>query len=319
MNPLVSVILPVYNAEKYLDNAIESILNQTLTNFELLIVNDGSNDNSSSIISKFLNSDSRIVLIEQENQGVVKALNTALKLCKGKYVARMDADDICVANRLELQTDYLEKNKNIVLVGGQCYTIDEDGDLIGSINVLTDNYDINLSLLREKLYGDKTHLVHPAVMFRQDVATKISGYDFRYKWAEDRDFFLRMGDFGLLSNLDVFVLYYRHHSESVSVTKNLLQQKSAIAAINAAIERRKLKIEKKSEKNYINKNPIFNHSEFITIYAFNNGYYKAARKHAIRNLMNKPISLRAWKGLALTFFSRSLITEIIRIKNRLYR
>ena len=107
-NILVSVILPVYNAQKYLEEAIESIINQTYTNFEFIIIDDGSGDNSLNIINKYQKQDSRILVITRENKGLVYTLNEGINQAKGKYIARMDADDISLSNRFEKQIELLE-------------------------------------------------------------------------------------------------------------------------------------------------------------------------------------------------------------------
>ncbi len=118
MNPKVTVLMPVYNAEKYLKTAIESILKQTFSDFELLIINDGSTDGSEEIIRSF--NDKRIRLFNNEqNLGIIKTLNKGLNLAKGEYIIRMDADDISLPDRLELQVKYMEENPGIGISGTQ--------------------------------------------------------------------------------------------------------------------------------------------------------------------------------------------------------
>ena len=116
-SPAISVIMSVYNDEKYLAKSIESILNQTYSDFEFIIINDGSTDKSMEIIDRYKNEDKRVVVVNQENMGLTKSLNKAIKLSKGKYIARMDSDDISVSNRLEKQIEFLKHNKDYALVG----------------------------------------------------------------------------------------------------------------------------------------------------------------------------------------------------------
>ena len=124
--PKISVLMCVYNDEDWLKNSIDSIVNQTFTDFEFVIVNDGSTDNSLEIINSY--SDDRIRIINnEENLGLPKSLNRGLNLCKSELIARMDADDISMNNRLEKQYKYLKKNKEIALIGGQAEYIDSDG------------------------------------------------------------------------------------------------------------------------------------------------------------------------------------------------
>ena len=126
MEPQVSIIMPVYNGEKFLKEAIESILSQTFTDFEFIIVNDGSIDSSLKIIREYANRDSRIKIIDQKNTGIIGALNNALKASKGTYIARMDSDDISNPDRLKKQIEYIEK-ENAYLCGTWAISIDKNG------------------------------------------------------------------------------------------------------------------------------------------------------------------------------------------------
>jgi len=127
-SPIVSVILPIFNAEKYLSVCIESVLNQTFQDFELILINDGSTDGSSVIIKKYEQLDKRVKVFNNDhNLGIIDTLNVGLRLAKGKYIARMDSDDICVEDRLKYQVDYLDEHEYIFLIGGSFYLIDENG------------------------------------------------------------------------------------------------------------------------------------------------------------------------------------------------
>jgi len=116
-NPLISVVLSVYNAEKYLVEAIKSILNQTFKDFEFIIINDGSTDKSLEIIESYQKEDERIILISRENKGLIASLNEGIEKAKGKYIVRMDADDISLSTRFEEQVKIMEENQNIGLCG----------------------------------------------------------------------------------------------------------------------------------------------------------------------------------------------------------
>ena len=111
--PIISVVMPVYNNEKYLDDSIRSILNQTYNNFEFIIINDGSTDGSFTIINSYLRKDDRIILINKENTGISQSLNEGIKISKGKYIARMDGDDISAPNRLFEQLNLMDHNSEI--------------------------------------------------------------------------------------------------------------------------------------------------------------------------------------------------------------
>ena len=121
---MISVIMSVYNDEKYLSKAVESILNQSYKDFEFIIVNDGSTDNSFEILEKYQQDDKRVILIEQDNIGLTKSLNKAIDMACGKYIARMDSDDISLLTRFQKQIDFLEQNKDYALAGTNIAKID---------------------------------------------------------------------------------------------------------------------------------------------------------------------------------------------------
>lgn len=133
ISPKVSVVMSVYNGEKYLPETIDSILNQTFKDFEFIIINDGSTDKTAKILTSY--DDPRIRIFNQENMGLTKSLNRAISLAKGEYIARMDADDISYPERLKKQVDYLNKNPDIGLVGSKYIRIDKRGRKIDEINV----------------------------------------------------------------------------------------------------------------------------------------------------------------------------------------
>jgi glycosyltransferase involved in cell wall biosynthesis len=182
-NPKISIIMSVYNSERFLAEAIESILGQTFKEFEFIIINDCSTDNSLKIINEYKRNDERIRLIENsQNIGLTKSLNLGIKVSKGRYIARIDADDIALNKRLEIQYNYLEKNKDIFLIGAGAYNFSS------SINAafttihkpLTDHLDI-----KERLYN-KNCIYHPTIMFRNEKFL----YREKFVYAQDYDFYL---------------------------------------------------------------------------------------------------------------------------------
>ena len=144
--PLVSVIMSVYNGEKYLVQAIDSILNQTYQNFEFIIIDDCSTDNSSHILQEYAQKDSRIKIIKKEKnigiKGFIKNLNLGISIAKGKYIARMDADDISLPERFQKQVDFLENNPEITLVGAQLNLINEQNKITGEAIAALQHRDI---------------------------------------------------------------------------------------------------------------------------------------------------------------------------------
>jgi len=208
-NPSVSVVMPVYNAEQYLDQAIQSILDQTFTDFEFIIINDGSLDGSLTKIKIYEGRDKRIVLIDRNNSGIVEALNYGLSIAKGKYIARMDSDDIAYLNRFEEQIKVFEDNPEIDLVYTDTKLIDKNGDMV--CNSWRPN--LEKTLLNLEI---NTFIPHPTVMFKKDTVLNLGGYTIKRPHAEDLDLWLRMKNYGCkFFYLKKNLLYYRLNPNSV--------------------------------------------------------------------------------------------------------
>lgn len=199
--------MPVYNGEKYLKEAIISILNQTFINFEFIIVNDGSNDNSKNIILSF--NDNRIIYIEnKKNLKLIKTLNKGLKLAKGKYIARMDADDISMPNRFQEQFDFMEKNKGIVLCGSYARKFGIDRGTF-----LVPNTDKEI----REAFVTHSPFIHPSVIIRSSAIKKNKIiYNEKYLHAEDYKFWLELLNVGEAYNIKKVLLKYRTSKEQIS-------------------------------------------------------------------------------------------------------
>jgi glycosyltransferase involved in cell wall biosynthesis len=208
-SPMLTVILPVYNAEKFLELAISSVLNQTFKNFELLIINDGSTDESDKIIGSF--NDSRIrYTINEENIKLIRTLNKGIDLAKGKYLARMDADDICLPTRFQRQINYLEKNPNVGVCGTHFITFNEDGEEHLTA-YSSESHEIKFNLLRD------CHFCHPTIMFRKSVLENPSvRYNLTYPHAEDYKLWIELSEKTEFHNIPTPLLKYRHHSNNIS-------------------------------------------------------------------------------------------------------
>lgn len=218
--PLVSVLLPAYNAEEYISEAIQSILNQTFTDFELIIINDGSTDNTEKEIRKF--TDSRIrYLKNNENIRLIATLNKGIHLAKGKFIARMDADDISLPERLMKQVNFMNKNTDIGLLGTWFRTFNREGDTNKIVNYAVDDARIRIKHLYQ------IHLCHGTAMFRKSTISKCNLlFDAKYKHAEDYEFWIRLQKITKFANLP-FVLYkVRLNPNSVSVKYNGTQIKN---------------------------------------------------------------------------------------------
>ena len=212
----VSVLMPVYNGEKYLREAIDSILNQTFSDFELLVINDGSADGTVDIISSY--DDRRIRLVHNHrNLGLINTLNRGLELASGRYIARMDADDISEPDRIRLQVVFMDSHPDIGLCGTWF-------QFMGT-NIII-KHPIEHDKIKIKLFAD-TAFAHPTVMFRKSVLKNVNPfYDPAYAHAEDYEFWIRLAQVTTTANIPQVLLHYRLHETQVS-TENTAEQKAA--------------------------------------------------------------------------------------------
>lgn len=216
--PLISVIIPFYNAELYIYESILSIINQDYFNLEILLVNDGSSDSSVDIIRKI--NDPRIKLYNNEkNQGIVYSLNLAISKAKGEFIARMDADDVAYRNRFSTQLTYLMNNPNV--------------DLIGSYyKIMNRGFFYKLPLKHKDILNHmliSSPIAHPTVFFRRALIDN-GDYYYRndYQYCEDFDLWSRLVFKYNLANLPDFLLEYRSHENQISKTKNEVQKNKTI-------------------------------------------------------------------------------------------
>lgn len=207
---MVSIILPVYNGKVYLKAAIESILMQNYSGFELIILDDGSTEDIKSIISLF--SDNRIKFFSRENKGLGATLNELVRKANYDLIFRMDADDIAHNNRLQKQVEFMEKNRDVVLSGSQINFFNEHG------KIKAREFPASHELILEDLLNSKFSICHPSIVFRKKIFDRIGGYETEGA-GEDLDFFLRMSLHGRLANVDEILLDYRIHDKSLNVTK----------------------------------------------------------------------------------------------------
>lgn len=212
--------MPVYNCELYIKEAVESILNQTFIDFEFLIIDDASTDQTLSIIKNY--KDPRIKLIEKPiNTGLTNSLNMGLSIAKGKYIARMDGDDISLPERFAKQVAFLDNNTDYVLCGS-IYSILVTNEII---NLPENNDVIKLSLL------ETCCIAHPSVMMRKLILDEYAiEYDLSKETAEDYDMWVRLASKGNFHNLQEVLLKYRVHSTQISQKKSIQQKKVSLDA-----------------------------------------------------------------------------------------
>lgn len=197
--------MSVYNAEKYLEKAIDSIVNQTYQDFEFIIINDCSTDNSSTILNGYNQRYPQIKLINNtSNLGLTKNLNKALSLAKGDFIARMDADDISELHRFERQMDFFSKNKSVDILGTFSKNINEKGNFIGSRTAPVSHNQIM------RVLPKLCPVAHPTVMFRKNSLERIGFYNDKFRTSQDYDMWFRAAKIGLkFHNLPEYLLQYR--------------------------------------------------------------------------------------------------------------
>lgn len=205
----VSIIMPVLNGEKYLREAIESVFRQSWSDFELVVVNDGSVDRTGNILASC--PDRRLrVLSNDRTQGIATSLNRGVQSAQGKYIVRMDADDIAVPSRVKHQVDFLEKNPGIAMVGCNTLLIDAEGRTIG-----TENYPITDEDIRKTVWVHNP-FAHGSVVLRRSVLDEVGLYSTRFLHNEDYDLWLRILSRFRAANLPDRLLMRRVHGASIS-------------------------------------------------------------------------------------------------------
>jgi len=224
--PKISVLLPVYNAEKYIKDAINSILIQTFQDFELVILNDGSTDKTEMIILSF--DDNRIKYHKSENKGIVYQLNKGVELAAGEYIARMDSDDISLPARLSKQIEFMEQHPNVDALGTAYFRIDERGKKIGEKKVPSTHEEC------EFMATLNSPILHPTLMIKKDVIKEIGGYKKDFNLIEDYELFLRLIKSGYkMANLKEPLFYYRLNKATINSEREKCQQNAIYKYGNA--------------------------------------------------------------------------------------
>lgn len=290
--PLISVVMPVYNAQRYLREAVDSILDQTLGDFELIAVDDGSKDGSKAILDEYAQRDSRVRVLSRPNTGIVGALNDGLSVATGEFIARMDADDWVTRDRFEKQVAFLRAHPDHVCVGSYFNYMDADGALLKWNPRETDPAAIERALLR----GDGGSLIHPVVMFRRAALAQTGTYRADALWVEDLDLYLRLARVGKLSNVPEVLLHYRYHTQSVNFTRNEGRHQRALWVLEQAHAARGLPFDRNAFPA-----PAFNASigaedaRDFAISALRFTGLSTSWKYAFKALRLAPADARSWK------------------------
>ncbi|MBU1727499.1 MAG: glycosyltransferase [Candidatus Omnitrophica bacterium] len=183
-NPLISVILPAHNEEKYLKATFDSLLTQTFSDFELIVVNDGSTDNTGKLLAEYAALDARVRIIHNEfSLGLIGALNKGISFAKGKYIARIDSGDTATPDRFQKQFEYMESHKDVYILGSWAYVIDPESRIVAEW--------VTPIAVDSKVLYQRNGIVHPAVLIKKELFDTLKGYDRRYSNAEDYELWAR--------------------------------------------------------------------------------------------------------------------------------
>lgn len=288
--PTVSVLMPVYNAERYVAEAVESILSQTFDDFELVAVDDGSKDGSRAILEGYAARDARVRVISRPNTGIVGALNDGLAACRGELVARMDADDVATPERLALQVAFLREHPEVVCVGCQVLAIDTEGAPLGPWKLALDHEVIDSA----QLEGEQM-IAHPAALVRRADFEAVGGYRREAETAEDLDLFLRLAERGRLANLPLVLLKCRQHVASICHTRRAHQVRTSRAVVEGARRRRGLGELGARRVAAERAAPMTNCHRHWAWMALGAGHVATARKHALASFRRAPFAVETWR------------------------
>lgn len=293
--PAVSVLMPVYDAAEYVARAIESILEQSFGDFEFLIYDDGSSDGTLGIVEAYARRDPRIRLSRQAHAGYTVWLREGASVAKGRYIARMDADDVARPTRFQRQHEFLERHPECCAVGARVLRIDPDGRPICTTDVAIDHAGIERALLA----GRGEALPHPAVMMRRDALLAAGNYRPEYEPAEDLDLFLRLAEAGRLANLPEVLLDYRQHIRKISNRRGMEQRRIVTRILDEAHARRGLSVSNGREIPAVaSETPAVDYWCEWVRQAVIGGNLATARKHAFAVLRAEPGRWRSWQLLA---------------------
>lgn len=305
MKPAISVVISIYNEpEIWLRESIDSILNQTFSDFEFIIINDNpERELNNTILTEYQSKDKRIVIITNEvNIGLTKSLNIGIKIAKGKYLARMDADDIALPTRFEKQVNYLENNKEYVACGSRASVINEKGKIINKLLVpIKDS-----SIRSQFIIGNP--MIHPSLMICKDVlkANKLL-YDENLRYSQDYELIRNLLSFGKLHNLKDKLIFYRKSSKQIS-SANLDAQNSIANLIRMRLFTQQFKINNLSYdcNNFKNMMHVIKNNEVLS-------KEPLLKNSVISLILNSPVKIDFKHIFNAILFSNSSIKNRLRL------
>ncbi|MDE2416588.1 MAG: glycosyltransferase family 2 protein [Burkholderiales bacterium] len=299
--PRVSVLMAVFNTASYLQEALTSISGQSFADFELIVVDDGSNDGSTQILRAFAATEPRMRLIVRENRGLISTRNELLQAANGELIAWMDSDDYSSTNRLALQVARFDAEPDLVCLGGFAQCIDPNGEYLNVERYPLEHQEI----LAEQQKGGAMRF--PTTMMRRDAALRAGGFREPFRIGEDFDLFLRLSEAGQMANLPGVIYFYRQHLSSVCSTLGPRWTIYRDAILELAQERKTSGSDKlqRGEGLDIAATPLMNMRPFeARTYlrwaneALQNGNTSLAWKYTVASLAKQPMSREGWKTAA---------------------
>ena len=302
----VSVLMPAHNAERYIGEAIESVLAQTLADFELLVVDDGSSDGTLEIIRRYERGDPRIRCLATAHGGIGRALTEGLAAACHPFLARMDADDRARPDRLEQQVHHLLRHPDCVAVGGQALLIDPEGLPICPFTVPLSHEEID----RAHMDGVGGRLLHGTATFRTDAIRSVGGYRVEFEPAEDFDLSLRLAESGRLGNLPSIALEYRMHAQGQGYRRAEEQAQRVLEAVTDAHRRRGVAFDGLRRPALPRRAGAADFHREWAVNAARSGHVATARKHARRALALDPAAPETWRVAARAFVPASCVALV---------
>lgn len=305
MHPTVSVVLPVRNGARFLPEALASLGAQTLREIEILLIDDGSTDTSPEIARELARRDGRFIVVSQEQRGIACALNAGIRMARGRYVARMDADDVAMPSRIEKQVAFLAAHPRCVAVGSDVEIIDEEGRTLGTGVYPRRHADIERSLL-----SGRNPLVHPSVVMRTDAVRSVGGYRAETHLAEDFDLWLRLSEVGELANLGEPLLRYRRHRDAVCVRERQRQIVVASGLVDAARSRRGLGGLPRRMRSGDGLSAVATYHFDCASVALRSGKRTAAMRHAGACILAEPLWVKPYAAIAACALPTRVVTGL---------
>ena len=308
--PNVSVLLPVWNREAFLGQAMESILRQTLSSFELIVIDDGSTDRTAAIAEEFASRDPRVRVLRRAHEGLSATLNAGIDAARGEYVARMDADDVSAPDRLQKQVAYLDAHPACLAVGSWIEVVDEGGRHIGVKTFMKTHEEISDAMLR-----GISPMAHPTAVFRRDALRAAGGYDARRYPSEDFDLWFRLAERGELANLGEVLLEHRRHKAALGVTEREKMKAMALTICNEARARHGLR-PRHATAILTGTNADAQYHFECARTALIAGPRLTAVRHAVATIAAEPVRLYGYAALFACMVPRALLRFLLDMRAR---